>query len=249
LRICLVYNITPEPCINTDYGEVEDYRISVGQPSQAGYCTTSIDKCDEYIYRVEVGSIDSGITVCEQYADYTSLSTVMEPGNAYPIKVTTSKDGTAGTGYTGDQCAIWVDWDQSMSFEPGELVHLFEEPGFLQTSITPPVDAVAGDTRMRIRLTYNDTPSPCGYSDYGETEDYTITVVLAGQLAADVAPDGGDGVVDLLDWAVFAAAWQSTGDPISLNWNSKCDISPQGGDGIVNLWDIIVVVEHWLGTN
>jgi len=63
-------------------------------------------------------------------------------------------------------------------------------------------------------------------------------------LSADMA-GGADGVVDLLDWAVFANAWQST--PSSPNWNPECDISPEGGDGVVDKEDMAAFIDQWLG--
>jgi hypothetical protein len=76
-------------------------------------------------------------------------------------------------------------------------------------------------------------------------------VILASQwllekLSADVSPAGGDGFVDLSDWAVFADAWQSTSEPPSANWNPKCDIAPDGGNGIVDMNDLSVFVNQWL---
>ncbi len=67
---------------------------------------------------------------------------------------------------------------------------------------------------------------------------------LLVKLSADVWPDGGDGVINLLDLAVFANAWQSM--PSFPNWNPKCDIAPQGGDGIVDISDLAVFTGQWL---
>jgi hypothetical protein len=36
------------------------------------------------------------------------------------------------------------------------------------------------------------------------------------ELSADVWPDGGDGFVGFLDWAVFADGWQSANDITEL---------------------------------
>lgn len=57
--------------------------------------------------------------------------------------------------------------------------------------------------------------------------------------AADIAPQPGDGKVDLLDFAVMSAAW-STGSPIA-------DIAPTAGpDGTVDLQDFSVLADDWL---
>lgn len=61
---------------------------------------------------------------------------------------------------------------------------------------------------------------------------------------ADIAPEGGDGVVDFLDLAVFAGAWLAT--PTSPNWNLKCDLAPQPiRDGKVDFADFAVLAEYW----
>ena len=61
---------------------------------------------------------------------------------------------------------------------------------------------------------------------------------------ADIAPEGGDSVVDSLDLAVFTEAWLAT--PTSPNWNPKCDLAPQPiRDGRVDFADFAVLAEHW----
>jgi len=79
---------------------------------------------------------------------------------------------------------------------------------------------------------------------------------LLEKLSADVAPDGGDGFVDFLDWAVFANGWQSTTDINDLavfieqwlQFSAYCaDIAPApDGDGIVNMLDFAVLADNWL---
>ena len=88
--------------------------------------------------------------------------------------------------------------------------------------------------------------------------DYTV---LANQwqletLSYDVAPTGGDGIVNFLDWAVFANGWQDTTDANDLRifaqqWLSSsaysADIAPTiGGDGWVNELDLALMANHWL---
>jgi predicted aspartyl protease len=62
---------------------------------------------------------------------------------------------------------------------------------------------------------------------------------------ADIAPEGGDGKVDLLDLDVFVEAWLSNSS--SFNWDPKCDIAPlPTPDGVVNLLDFSLLSEYWL---
>ncbi len=153
-------------------------------PTAAVYCEAS-GGCDEYIERVEVGTIDNS-SDCEGYGDFTALSTEMTPGVGYPITI------TINGGYSSDTGAVWVDWNQDVDFDdPGELQPLDVGHGSGPTytgTITPPGDALAGQTRMRIRLTWNTEPTPCGAHSYGEVEDYTINV--GGEtITIDLDPD------------------------------------------------------------
>lgn len=152
----------------------------LAQTVQADYCTAS-GGCDEYIYQVQVGTINNNVTGCGNYTDYTSsYSTVMEAGTGYSITVVTAVDGTPYAGYEGDKCGIWVDWNQDGDFyDINETVYSADGYGLFTTTITPPTEALPGDTRMRVRLMYTgygETLSPCGTTQFGEVEDYTINV-------------------------------------------------------------------------
>jgi hypothetical protein len=77
-------------------------------------------------------------------------------------------------------------------------------------------------------------------------------------IPADVAPDGGDGFVNFLDWAIFADGWQTTigFDDLAdfadqwLKTGSNdliADIAPPAdGDGIVNMRDFAALANNWL---
>jgi len=155
--------------------------VAMCDAALAAYCSAS-GGCDEYIYQVQVGTINNNATGCDNYADYTSShSTVMDIGTGYPITVVTAVGGTPYAGYEGDQCAIWVDWNQDDDFDDsGEMVYSASGYGLLTSTITPPPEAVSGDTRMRIRLRWSGTLEPCGATPYGEVEDYTISIPFYG---------------------------------------------------------------------
>ena len=68
---------------------------------------------------------------------------------------------------------------------------------------------------------------------------------------ADFNGDGvADGVVNYIDFAIFAKAWLSYGpysesDPNTHNWNEECDIS-EPADNVIDANDLIVFAEEWL---
>jgi len=67
------------------------------------------------------------------------------------------------------------------------------------------------------------------------------------QITVDIAPEGGDGIVNFLDFAVFADAWHASSG--SANWNPKADVAPPWSpDGSIDLHDLAVFAEYWLST-
>ncbi len=135
------------------------------------YCSASGDGCAyEYIGRVVIGTIDNS-TGCSDYADYTAMSTEVEKGQDYSITVTN------GSAYIGDQCGIWVDWNQDGDFsDAGETISVGGDFAVFTATITPPETALEGPTRMRIRIMWEGDVNPCGSTDGGEVEDYTLVI-------------------------------------------------------------------------
>ncbi|MBN1807399.1 MAG: aspartyl protease family protein [Sedimentisphaerales bacterium] len=69
--------------------------------------------------------------------------------------------------------------------------------------------------------------------------------IIRRHLIADIAPEGGDGIVDFLDFDAFAKAWLSTVD--SPNWNPDADLAPPSNpDGVIDTADLIIFFENWL---
>lgn len=120
------------------------------------------------------------------YGDYTATDTlVVYLGQTVSLEAT-----HPSSTYTYD---VWIDWDADGSFTgPNENV-LSTNGNYINSpiisSLTIPLTAPIGATRLRIRNAYLSGPAPsCGSHDYGETEDYIIKVIqldpCAGQPTA-----------------------------------------------------------------
>ncbi|PKO97543.1 MAG: hypothetical protein CVU14_10760, partial [Bacteroidetes bacterium HGW-Bacteroidetes-9] len=140
------------------------------------YCAAS-GGCDEYISRVQFGTIDN-TSACTNYGDYTSISTPVDRGETYPITITNPVP------YSTDVVGIYIDWNQNELFtDAGEFYPTTSAGGASFTgNIVVPDDAATGPTRMRVRLQYGGTLSSCGSTSYGEVEDYTLLVKVGGWL-------------------------------------------------------------------
>ncbi|MEI6488935.1 MAG: GEVED domain-containing protein [Bacteroidota bacterium] len=88
--------------------------------------------------------------------------------------------------YSGDAAAIWIDFNDNGSFEDaGELVATTGQGTIVTGSVSIPFTVALGNHRLRIRNT-DDTSNPiasttsCSTTNsYGETKDFTITIIPA----------------------------------------------------------------------
>ena len=151
------------------------------------YCTATSAQCDEFIKNITLGGI-SNTTNCNYYSHYWQNQPVgVEIGLSYLLQINTGiVSDTNSFFFEGDQLAAWMDWNNDGDFEDsGEqiLSHTFSMASSLpqQAIITVPLNAHIGETRMRVRITYDvatEGPiSPCGTSSYGEVEDYQIKII------------------------------------------------------------------------
>ncbi len=175
----LTQNMRPEETaerqlVVTNVGQLElNYAVTstfINTQKEANeYCAAS-GGGDEFISRVQMGTIDAS-SGSDGYVDNTALATEVSD---QPVLLTI----TNGNPYSSDQCGVWVDWDQNGVFDD-EAVTVEGNPGNgpYTASIVAPVGATPGSTRMRIRVTYTGAVDPCGTTQYGEVEDYTLNVV------------------------------------------------------------------------
>lgn len=140
------------------------------------YCTSQGNNTnDEYINRVQVGSIDNLSGNNSGYADFTSISTNLTKGNNYSITITPAWTGTVYR----EAYAVWIDYNQDGDFtDSGEQVYSRSRTTASSVSgnFTVPTSALNGATRMRVSMKYNANPSSCETFTYGEVEDYTVII-------------------------------------------------------------------------
>ena len=146
------------------------------------YCTNAAtDGADEWIDGFELDTYTNNSGNDNGYGDYTESSSIpLTINQAYNFTVTPAWGGTL----YNEQTKIWVDLDQSGSFETNEM--LFDQGGADQNvqngTITIPVGSATGSTRMRVQLAYigsgqNTFPGICGSFTWGEVEDYCVDII------------------------------------------------------------------------
>ncbi len=141
------------------------------------YCASKGNSvADEYISKVQLGTISNTSTGGTGYSDFTSISTNLTKGSASTITITPKWTGsTYPEGY-----AVWIDLNSDKDFDDAfELVwSKAASTGTTATgSFTIPLSATANTTTMRVSMKYNGIPTSCEAISYGEVEDYTVNLV------------------------------------------------------------------------
>jgi hypothetical protein len=194
-----------------------------------------------YISNVSFNTINNTSSTCANYTDYTGISTTVMQGTSHTLTITKTNDCTGTTQYTG-RFAAWIDWDNNGIFEVTEQVLAAgQNNGPASAVVNVPTGATVGATRMRcIFREGSAAPPSCGsYTNWGETEDYTINIIVAAPTCSDGIQNGSETGVDcggpdcepchctngILD-----------GDETGIDCGGSCDaqVCPTCSDGIQN---------------
>jgi len=144
---------------------------------------------------------------------FQSATASVGQGTSYTLSLTT--DGDAIT-------SVWFDWDADGQLEASEWTQVFTTGTTGSVSISVPIDAVPGSTRMRVRSRLsgnsNGAGDACSGFGSGECEDYCITVTPAPQCSG--TPTAG--------------AISSTANPVCSGANFTLSVTGDTG-GVVGL--------------
>jgi bacillolysin len=188
------------------------YAVGVGSAyGVLEYCASKGNSvADEYISKVQLGTINNTTTGGTGYSDYTSISTTLTKGVYSSITITPAWNGTKyNEGY-----AVWIDYNKNGDFsDAGELVwsNAPSQTTPISGVFTVANAAITGVTRMRVSMKYNAIPTPCEAIPYGEVEDYTVNIVVGdADTTAPAAPSS-------------LAASGTTTSTTNLSWNASSD--------------------------
>ena len=179
-----------------------------GAPAE--YCNSaSTNNNDEYISRVQLGTIDNS-SGAEFYSDFTNQSTDLMEGQSYTITVTPTWTGQSySEGY-----AVWIDYNDDQDFnDAGELV--WSKAASTNTpnsgTFTVPTETAGTAVRIRVSMKYNGIPAACETFNFGEVEDYTVN--LGGSTVDTQAPSAPTNLL----------ASNITQTTVDLSWNASTD--------------------------
>ncbi len=154
--------------------------------TQITYCASKGNSvADEYIGRVQLGTINNVSGANAGYGNFTAMSTDLNKGTAYTITITPTWTGQSyAEGY-----AVWIDYNKDGDFaDTGEQVwtKTASTTTPVSGSFTVPSTATTGATRMRVSMKYNAIPTSCETFSYGEVEDYTVNITTGTSTCTNV---------------------------------------------------------------
>ncbi|MCA9048746.1 MAG: cadherin domain-containing protein, partial [Planctomycetaceae bacterium] len=130
----------------------------------------------------------------------------------------------------------WIDWNQDGDFaDAGETYTLASNTssaGPHTVSVTAPVDAVLGTTRLRVSVRYQSAPASTGSFQYGEVEDYSIVVTPVTTVTVDTAAD----------YSIGDANFGNTSSIAAL-------LANKGADGLISLREAMTAANNQAGTD
>ena len=150
-------------------------------PAPTNYCASQGNNTsDEYIQRVQIGSIDNNSGNNGGYGDFTALKTTILAGSSNNITITPTWTGTV----YNEAYSVWIDYNRDGDFaDAGELVYSRSKTKStpISGSFTAPSSFSEGYTRMRVSMKYNANPTSCETFTYGEVEDYEVELSLSAK--------------------------------------------------------------------
>lgn len=121
-----------------------------------------------------ISNLATGFTAGGYQDNYATHSLSVPASSSFDFS-TVITGGSLGT-------AIWIDWNNDLTFDASERVFNTTTYSFDQTgTITVPAATPIGDYRMRVMVDYNSSSpiDPCRQGTRSEVEDYKLTVLAA----------------------------------------------------------------------
>ncbi len=189
------YNFKIFTNLNGDSDNSNDTISTIITNDSLVYCISkSTSTGDSRINEIILEGINNNTddATCVSYSDFTNLSTVLSRGLSYQIS---GSFGSCGGNYSkGAKAYIDFNNDGDFSDANEEIASFSNSSTSDYTQVVTfniPSDATIGDHLLRIVLretpgTNNASISPCGTYSYGETEDYTVTIMQQIQYDAAI---------------------------------------------------------------
>ena len=232
----LTVNVNYNIYVRALCGGTDSSNWSTPATAYIGYCQptpTSVD--NQGITNVTFGSEGEVVnntqrpTSAPYYGNYSDQIGAIAAGTQANVDITYQTNYTYGT-------IIWVDWDQSLTFDGDEVVYAgtstSSSPTTLNATFTVPATQDTGRYRMRIAgadsyydsytasITAAANANPCPTSTYTIVHDYTLHVITTPSCLTptDVAVSG-------ITTTTASLSWSGTANSYTVAYGLSADTS------------------------
>jgi len=184
------------------------------------YCAaTSDDASEEFIDSLIIGSLVSHSGQNGGYLFEEDLNPAFAAGDSYSLWI---RPGFSPGDSFDEKFRIWLDANQDGNFSEDELLLdtlLLSGDSFLSSQLDIPADALDGSTRMRVSMAFSNpffptNQEPCGSIDFGEVEDYCVTILRN----PDPCPEVDTVYFDGITFTTAFMYWPSTPGTIAYTF-------------------------------
>lgn len=168
------YRIRPSNATTDGLSTVVSVTTPVCHPQYTNGCALG-DGLDGFVLNGTTLSQNSGCST-GSYDSFTATSSTLTAGASYNFT------GTLIPSNYQQGVSVWADLNRNNLFEInlGELIYQTPDPltGQFSGVLALPANLTTGSLSIRVVVRYKTIPlDPCGSYDYGETEDYLLSVV------------------------------------------------------------------------
>jgi len=191
LDSCLDYEYQVQTVCDTGmtpFTPVETFRTEGCIGCLATFCAASSDDAsDEWIARVQMANVTNTSPGSPNgYQDFTGQQSILvNADSTYDITLT-----PAFAGFPFDEVfKVWIDFNQDQVLD--DINEMVYESSGTQSAVTGsiniPQNSLLGTTRLRVAMRFGQGATPCSTFDFGEVEDYCITILAPGTVSIDRA--------------------------------------------------------------
>lgn len=224
LEGCTYYEIRIQTNCDTTEADYSDTLVirtkGCGNCIDLTYCTSEgADASEEYIDSLAIGSLVNPSGTNDGYAIFEDFNTNFIAGDAYQVRL---RPGFIAGQSFNENFRIWLDANQDGAFDDTELILdslLNAQDEVLVSSLSIPVDALEGSTRMRVSMAFSNpffptTQGACDLVDFGEVEDYCVHILRN----PDPCPEVDTVKFDAITYTSAFMYWPSTFGAIAYTY-------------------------------
>jgi len=263
----------PEACGTFEYGEVEDYNVTLQAGDSTGnnnelYCVAAGNStADEWIESINIGDFTNTSGNNNGYLNSTTQNINLTVGETYNFSFETGY--TDASNPFDEYWKVWVDWNNNQTFEDSELWYDAGSgsPNSVTGNLTVPSNLSETNTTMRIAMKWvgdysdgtNDLTAPeaCGDFAFGEVEDYSVNVTT-GEVNNNNTPVADFIANNTAGEAPFVVSFVdlSSNNPSNWSWSfpgaditTSTEENPQVSYSTPGVYSVALTVTNTAGSN